>query len=250
MWYIVLVFVCIIIEVVTLNALALDGIILLTFLLFCISGVRKGLVRSVLSFAGLMIALISSLYLSHGFSETIYDKVIRDNVTNQVRLCIKNGREFSADAVFGILPEFISNSFRYYGITSDNLTDIIHNAVSDADIAQRIEILISPIFIQTIRISSTLIMFFIFMILCSFISNKVASILKLPLTGQVDRLAGALFGGIKGYISLSILIFCLSAAGKVVDLPLMTHIYNNSESGFIFRYMYMNNFIYSLIREI
>lgn len=235
---------------VTLSALALDGMILLSFLLFCISGARKGLVRSVLSFGGLIIALVGSIYLSRRFSETVYNKVIKDNVTNQLSRYVKNGKEFSSDALFEVLPEFVSNSFHYYGIAKDNLTDIIDNAVSDTDIAQRVETLISPIFIQTIAISLTLTTFSIFMVVYSLISDKIVSVLGLSVVGWVDRLTGALFGGIKGYVFLSILIFCLSAVGKMVDLPFMTHIYNDSGPSFVFRHMYMNNFVYNLIKEV
>lgn len=231
---------------VSLGALILDGIVLFLLGMFCILGLRSGMLKSILSFVGLVTSLTVSTYLSSGFSEVIYSRFIKGNVISQIEKSI-NSEEITSDAVLEMLPKFISNSFSHYGITKDNLTNIINSGKTD--IVSQVEKTIAPIFVQTIRVSLESMLFFVMLIVYRIISNMIISAFRIPIIRHIDKSIGALFGLLKGYLLINVLIFILSICIQTMNLSFGIFNYNNIESTFIFKYIYTNNIINNLMRE-
>lgn len=208
---------------------------------------RSGFVKSFFSLINIIFSLFASIYISLKLSGTIYDYFIKENLINQVHTAIDNG-SINSNSVIDKIPDFISNSFSYYGITSDKLTDIINSGKTD--VANRIVDAISPAFIQIIHAALSSVLFFVFIIVLGIVLRWILKIFRLPILSQVDHALGSVLGLMKGYLIISLLIFFLRSWIQTLDYSPDIFSYPTIESTFIFKHMYTNNLIYNIIKEI
>lgn len=230
-----------------LISIILDLLIILVFLTFIILGGKNGLVRSLISFLFIFASLIMSIYLSSNLSNSVYNNFIRQGVIEQIELSISSGN-VNFGSLSATIPSFIYNSLSYYGITPENINHIINNG--KGDISNELERLVSPVFIELICIALSVIFFLIFSLLSGIASRYCSKIFKIPVLKQINTTLGALFGMFKGYIVVTIIVFCIKTVGQVTYKNLSLFLYDNIESTIIFKYMYTNNLICNLLSEI
>jgi Colicin V production protein. len=226
-----------------LNILLLDGSIIFLFLLFFIIGARRGFVKSLLSLLNILLSLVISIYVSSKISENIYDKFIKDSVTSQIKTSL-DGKNFNSDKLISSLPEFISQSLSYYGITEASLNDIIHSKNSDS--AVQIEKVISPIFIHAIKASVQLVLFFAFSIIFGALSKGILTLFNFKILKPIDSSIGAVLGLVTCYFVIVILMFFIKASIQITNFAPDIFSYDNIGSTYIFRYMYVDNIICNL----
>lgn len=230
-----------------MTAIVLDVVTILMLVFFIIIGAKRGFVRSVIGFLGMVISLFVSFYLSSFLSNLIYDHFIKQQVINQIDISIASGN-VSYDTIASALPENLYNSFSYYGITPDKINHIINSG--KGNIALSIANLISPIFITLIRMCVILTFFFILMPLFSGLASTVSGIFKLPVLSGIDASLGAVFGILKGYLAVTLIIFCVKTIGQVMYNPEGIFLYSDVESTFVFKHFYTNNLVYNLLSEV
>lgn len=229
-----------------MNWLILDFTIVILFFIFIFSGFRVGLVKSLLSLINIALSLFISIYVSFGLSNLIYNQFIKENLINELQTSIDNS-SINSESLISTFPNFISNSFSYYGITSKDLTDIINSGKED--IAYQILDVISPMFIQIIHLSLSMVLFFVFIIIFNIMSKWILSIFKIPVLSQINHLFGGILGILKGYLIVTLLIFCLRSWAQSTNYNSNLFSYSSIESTFIFKHIYTNNLIYNIIQE-
>ena len=222
-----------------MSVFVLDGAAILLLVFFFVMGARAGLIKAIFSFLSLSFSLLVSFYVSSRFSEVIYSRFIREKVISQLQNSLN--KETLQSSIFESLPEIVSNSLAYYGITEENLNNII-NSGKDSVVFQ-IEKFISPIFIHTIKISLELILFFTFLLVFSFIVKKITPLFRFKIIKPIDSSLGGVFGLIRGYFIIVFFMFFVSLIIQITGKSPEAFSYENIKSTYIFKYMYPNSFI-------
>ncbi len=220
------------------NAVILDVSIILLFLLFFVIGARRGIIKSLLFLLNILLSLVISIYVSDKISANIYDKFIKDKITNQIKTSL-NKEKFDSKGILSSLPEFISQSLSYYGITETSLNDIIYN--QNDNTAVQIERVISPIFIHAIKAAVQLFVFCVFSIIFQVLSKGIFRLLPFRIFKPIDSSIGAVLGLVTCYFVVIVLMFFIKVIVQTTNFAPKIFSYDNIESTYIFRHMYVNN---------
>ena len=86
-----------------------DIIIVAVIVLFAAIGVKRGLAKTILNIAGLVLAAISAYYLSSFLSQLIYDAFIKQTVINNIQQIIEqNGIDYALSNCLEAVPQWIN----------------------------------------------------------------------------------------------------------------------------------------------
>lgn len=232
-------------------SILLDAGIILLFAIFIVSGLKRGLVRSLIGFVATVIAIVLSMYLSKIASIFIYDNFIKNNLLVQINDILNEyvGRDLNEKtaAVFNELPKMLSNTLMFCGVTSNVVGDVIENSTGNA--SYELVKLFSPTIISVIR---TILVPFIFVVIytpLNFLNRIIGRIFKVPGLRQIDQVLGAIIGALKGFLLIVLITFLLK-----MFLPMMSNIpdifsKNTIESTFLFKEFYRNNIIYDFLQS-
>lgn len=230
-----------------MEAIILDASILVIFFVFVVKGYKDGIVKSLISFVGAIIAIVFAIYISGLISNFIYSIFVEKALIKQISSSIVSGKT-NYNSVFSCVPPFIFNSFEKFGIAPYNIDYIISHNKNSA--AEQITKLISPVIINLIKSIFVTIFFFIFMIFVRIIAKQVSSILKIPFLKQID----GVFGGFFGIFKCSIFIMFVMLLFKIFlptikEIPKIfeTHTINSSV---LFKYVYENNPAFKLFKDL
>lgn len=227
----------------------LDTVILFLFILFIVSGFKSGMIKSLIGFIGTIIAFGLSLYLSNIVADFIYNNYIDNMLVSQINETlnehISHNINDKAAAVFNELPYFLSGSLTMFGITHDRIKNVIESSTDNA--SNEIVKLLSPAVINIIRTVVMSILFIIISMIVGFFVRTIKRVARIPVLRQVDQFFGALIGGCKCFIILSLITFLLK-----VFLPMSNSIpeifsRNTIDSTFLFRTFYDNNAIHEFM---
>lgn len=232
-------------------SILLDAGIILLFAIFIVSGLKRGLVRSLIGFVATVIAIVLSMYLSKITSIFIYDNFIKNNLLVQINDILNEyvGRDLNEKtaAVFNELPKILSNTLMFCGVTSNVVGDVIENSTGNA--SYELVKLFSPTIISVIR---TILVPFIFIVIytpLNFLNRVIGRIFRVPGLRQIDQVLGAIIGALKGFLLIVLITFLLK-----MFLPMMSNIpdifsKNTIESTFLFKEFYRDNIIYDFLQS-
>lgn len=232
-------------------SILLDAGIILLFAIFIVSGLKRGLVRSLIGFVATVIAIVLSMYLSKITSIFIYDNFIKNNLLVQINDILNEyvGCDLNEKtaAVFNELPKILSNTLMFCGVTSSVVGDVIENSTGNA--SYELVKLFSPTIISVIR---TILVPFIFIVIytpLNFLNRVIGRIFRVPGLRQIDQVLGAIIGALKGFLLIVLITFLLK-----MFLPMMSNIpdifsKNTIESTFLFKEFYRDNIIYDFLQS-
>lgn len=225
----------------------LDVSIIILFIVFIVSGFKKGLIKSLVGFVGTIIAIFLSAYLSRIVSLFIYDNFVRDtllvNINDILNEYVEHDLNEKALAVFNGLPNILSNALTFCGITSNVVGNVIESSAGNASYA-----LVELFYPTIISIIKTILMPFIFLIVIipiNLLTKVVGKVSRFPVLRQIDQIIGATIAALKCFVLILLITFLLR-----MFLPMMGSIpnifsKNTIESTFLFKNFYDNNMIYN-----
>lgn len=192
----------------------IDAVFVGIIIIFALRGLRRGLVISVVSMVGFLVALLGAHYVANNFShhaEGLFEPFVSRWVESAVsRMNLPIDVDVPAtdySAVMEIL--------RGVGI-NENLADTISNTVSTQ--WQRVEMgfqsAVTYALVQTVaRIFTFLIAFFLIWLAIRIIAQFLDAIAQLPLLNLVNRLGGLAAGLIQGAVAVWLIVFVLYFTG-------------------------------------
>lgn len=171
----------------------LDIILLAVFVFCVILGVRKGLIRSALQFAGTIAAACLSGWLGNMAAHSIYNNFFRPAIIQKVNEQIANtsGTNHGIYNVFSSLPEFMVRALEEIGITQQSLQSEIDAQTGKA--AAIVADAFAPILTELLKIMSVIVIFMLLMIIARVAANFVANMFTVPVLREVNAVLGGLF---------------------------------------------------------
>ena len=221
----------------------LDGLILLILVLFVISGVRKGLIRSAVNFFGTLLSAYFSAILAKVFALSIYDSFIRQSVINSVSDSLEStvgqGAITSVSKIADNLPGFLKAIMP--GIeNSAQLQNVLYEGIDS--VSAVVEQLVCPIITGILSVALTVVLFALFSVLVRFISRSITRVCRVPVLLGVNRTLGGVLGMLMGVVIVMLAVSLLSLSEEfttsyrqtIGNTVLFRLFYNYNLFGFLF----------------
>lgn len=219
-------------------SMVLDIGVLLIFLCFVVVGYRNGFVASLLSFIGLIVSFVISMYASKVVSSFLYLNFIKPNIILRIENSIVNGNK-SVDGILDFLPSFIFDMINNKTTLVNNINStVMENRVYATEM---IVDLISPTILKLIDFVVIVVMFGILAILMRVVRKKALRFLNVPVLRQLDGILGMVLGAVKGVVLIIFLSIMLNVWTVLLGHPRNTVLIENINSTKIFKVFYSND---------
>lgn len=197
-------------------------LVFVTLLVICIiDGRRKGFIKIGLSFAAMLIAWIVASEFSRPVAEWANEAFAGEWIIKVLEGAIANSVSNGADSLFVSIPEPITNVLEVAGVSLEDLASQLGNTIDPAIAAEKFySALENNIFISILILISFFGLYLVVNLVASFATRIINKMFKLPILKSVNRLLGAVFGGMKGVIIVTIISIVLRLTAMVIpDTP-------------------------------
>lgn len=184
----------------------IDIILIVVFAGCIIDGRRKGFVKMVLSIVATVIALFVAKEYAEPVANWINDNLVHERIVDSIARAISDSVGSGAAAIANALPDYIVRAAEAIGLTAQGITADLGSNVTAVQAAEQICTAVEGAFIvPAIKIVSFFIIFAIGSAVLNFVASLINGIFKLPLIKNVNKLLGALLGGVKGIIAVAVI---------------------------------------------
>lgn len=192
-----------------------DLIIAAVIIGFIVIGAIRGFARTLLNFAGLVLNLMLSHFLSGVISGWIYTTFIQKVILSNLELEIaKNGFSEAVANSMKSAPDWVNTMLNTFfapmGVNTGNLQKgIIIDDTQAQQLAKTIEQPMSEIIIAVLNVIVMTVLFFLFMIIIKLIIRAILKFFRLSALSGINHFFGGIFGCIEGivFVCLAINIF-------------------------------------------
>jgi len=198
----------------------IDLIVISIIALFTFIGYKKGLIKVAFGLVSFILAIIISVLLYKPVSGFIINYTSLDDI---IETTISE-RLSSSDTTDEETNNIISN---YYSNIKNSTTAVVADGISKT----------------IINVGCMIIVFIISKIVLLFFKFTGDLIAKLPLIKQVNHIGGFIYGLLKGFIIVYLLLAIIAIVSPVIDINNFINIINSS---IITNIMYNNNIIFIL----
>ena len=205
----------------------LDLLIAAIFAVFILLGIRRGLIKSVISLAGniaaLIIALIFSVQLGAYINSHFVEAPMKDWLLNQMSSDPESVKtdinSVNLDSLFTDSPEFFTNLCNYLGIDKNEMhmkyESFKANGVEQAKSAV-IDLMIKPVSTAVSRVIAFVIIFIACIIILKIVFWLASFIAHIPIIRKLDKLGGAIFGAVSALLIVFIVISVINIASPYI----------------------------------
>ena len=203
----------------------LDLLVVAVFAVCILLGVRRGLIRSIISLAGSIVALILALVFSSslgGYIDANYiNAPMREWLINQLSPAASTEQVSSSqidfDDLFANRPQFFTDTCEFLNIDADQVQEQYRQLKTDG-IEQAKSAIVTTMVDPLSSVISRVIAFaviFIAAMLAIFIISLFSRFLNnLPIIRKMDKLGGGLLGAVVGLLITFILVAIISTGSK------------------------------------
>lgn len=197
-----------------------DLILIAVIALFAFIGYKRGLIKVTFNLISFILAIVISIVLYRPISNFVINYTPLDDM---IETAVEE-RLSSSDITTEEKENIVSN---YYNNIKNSSTAVIADGISKT----------------IINIGCMIIVFIVSKIILFFFRSMGDLIAKLPLIKQVNHAGGFLYGILKGFIIIYLLLALISIISPIIDINEIVTIINNS---IITNIMYNNNIIFIL----
>jgi uncharacterized membrane protein required for colicin V production len=226
----------------------LDISLLVLLALFVVWGFRSGVAKSLAEFGGTIVAVVAAVLLASALSGTIFEAFFKGPLTANVSEALQSGagQDVAAkvSALLEALPGFIRNSLGNYGVTQQEIGQVVSGASGDA--ADAVVAVLRPIVTDLVRMVLMLVLFILLMIVVRLAARGIDKVFRIPVLHQLNSLLGGVFGILKCAVFVLLLCMLLRVALPMLNEPPELFSQETIDSTRLFRHIYHWNPIYSL----
>lgn len=220
-----------------------DIIIIAIVVLFVIIGVKRGLAKTILNLAGLVLTAVSAYYISSFLSQLFYDMFIKQTViTNTQQIIEQNGIDYAVSNCLEAVPQWVNGIISFivgaFGISLNefqNQITVPANISSSA--SQVIESVLAPVVTSVLSIILVIILFIIILIIVKKLVKLVLRIFNIPVIKQINQFLGGIVGLAEGLLIVFIAVNIISMAAGFSNPDLLS---NGMFNGGIFKFFAIN----------
>lgn len=199
--------------------LIVDIFIVAVFAVLVLSGVRNGLVRSVISLIVVIACAALAVWLSEPAAQGAYDLFIKNSLETAVEARLPDTSSAqNVQEVIASLPAVIVETAQSMGVDINSISQqagVID--LNSANIAAELcDSIAKPIAVAVLKVLCFALIFFVSDILLQIVANGVCKLFDLPVIRSFNRALGGVFGAVKGVFTVAFLCLLLDAAASFV----------------------------------
>lgn len=216
-----------------------DIIIVAVIVLFAAIGVKRGLAKTILNIAGLVLAAISAYYLSSFLSQLIYDAFLKQTVINNIQQIIEqNGIDYALSNCLEAVPQWINGILSFIiGIFGMSLNEYQNQLVLSSDFSsstsQAVENVLAPVVSSVFGMILLVILFILIFIIVKKLIKHISRVFNIPVVKQINQLLGGIFGLAEGLLIVFIAVNIFVIVTEFSNPALLN---NELFSGAVFRF--------------
>lgn len=203
----------------------LIDLVLVVIALLCIKkGSKDGFAKTIVSFAGIFIAIILAATASKPVANYVYTNFAKAPIESAIETSIETQLDKATESspsaqqfLEGIegaiekFPAFIKNALKTDDMQSqisDKIAQVYTANVSE--FSQKItDTVVKPILIPVLSAAAFIIIFIVVFVICVILSKALKIVNKLPLLGSVNSLLGGIIGFLKGLVIVLIVNYII-----------------------------------------
>lgn len=220
-----------------------DIIIVAVIVLFALIGVKRGIAKTILNLAGLVLTAISAYYLSSFLSQFIYDSFLKQTViTNIQQIIEQNGIDYALNNCLEAVPQWINGILSFFaGIFGVSLDEFESQLIIPSDISsstsQVVESTVAPVVTSVLLIIFVIVLFIIIFIIVKKLIRLASGVFNIPVIKQINQLLGGIFGLAEGLLVVFIAVNIFDIVTGYTNPALLS---NELFSGAIFKFFSMS----------
>lgn len=194
----------------------LDLIIIALLLISIFLCAKKGFVKTVTGFIGLLLSIYFAITLSLPAANFAYEKIVEPACEKSIISAIGGNNDDLNSGVWDSLPSFVRNSAEKYGLSKEN---IISSAEEKTEtLAHKItETAVKPVTVPLLKSVISLVLFIVLYIASKFLSKVLNKIFSFSIIGTANKFLGGVIGlakgSIYGVLFVLITVFIVSLTG-------------------------------------
>lgn len=190
----------------------IDIIIIAVIVLFTAIGVKRGLAKTLLNLAGLVVTAISAYYLSSFLSQLIYDSFLKQTVINNIQQIIEqNGIDYALSNCLEAVPQWINGILSFIiGIFGMSLSEyqnlLVPSSSFSTSTSQAVETVVGPVVTSVFGMILLFVFFIIILIIVKKLVKLISKVFNIPVVKQINQLLGGVFGLAEGLVIVFIAV--------------------------------------------
>lgn len=200
-------------------SIIIDIVVVALIAVFAFIGYKKGLVKTLLNFAGVFIALFAAFCISGPLSSFVFNTFVSDKIENGVNKAVVNASAETVSDAVAAVPDYIENAAKALGI---NIEKVIsdENIGEGSSFAQNVAETVTqkvarPIITKLIAVIIFVVLFILFRILIKIIAKALNLVTKLPGINLANRTFGAVIGLAEGVLIAYICCFVIMQIAEI-----------------------------------
>lgn len=194
----------------------LDIILLGIAIFIIVMGSIKGVVKSVLSLATIIVALVVSCAFTPMLSQAVTEGFLLEKVSSGIESTVgsvtKNGDSYDFSGLFENMPEVMSQVLDRYGVSEESFEKFVSGMTeTGSEAVEKASMYIAtPVVTQISNAASFVVIFLVSFLVLKLVSKLIELIFKAPVLKTADKVAGGIFGVINAFIVLWALSIVIS----------------------------------------
>lgn len=220
-----------------------DIIIVAVIVLFTVIGVKRGLAKTILNLAGLVLTAISAYYLSSFLSQLIYDSFLKQTIiTNIQQIIEQNGIDYAFSNCLEAIPQWINGILSFIvGIFGISLSEFQNQLSVPSEISlsasQAVESAVAPVVTSVLTLIFIIVLFIVILFIVKKLVKLISKVFNIPVIKQINQLLGGIFGLAEGLLIVFIAVNIFDIVTGFSNPCLLN---NELFSGVIFKFFSMS----------
>ncbi len=187
-------------------SLLLDLIVIAVFAISLIAGIYKGFIRSVMGIGVLIATVILSSSLAAPFGRYLDDNFVHSAVSSEVERAIDGLTDdvdgINLEKLFEEKPKVFTDILERFDMNFDNLKNYFETDLEGSNEAKEAlaEYIAVPVSVTLSKAIAFAVLFIGFLILLTLAMKLLNLLFRLPILNGTNKLLGAIFGGVRGFI--------------------------------------------------
>lgn len=204
----------------------IDIILIAVIVLFAVIGMKRGIAKTLLNIAGLVLSAIAAYYLAGLLSRSMYDAFIKQTVMQNIQQIIQqNGADYAVNNCLEAMPAWINGVLSFivglFGMTVGDFEKhmTIPDGVSES-VAQTVENTVAPVITSLLEFVFLVVLFIVLFIIAKKLVKLASKVFDIPVIKQINRLLGGVLGIAEGvvivFVAANILGFSMQFSNPVL----------------------------------
>lgn len=199
-------------------SIIIDFILIIIGVSAVITGYKNGLMKTVLSFARSIVALIVAYAFTPYLSSVFYDSFILGRIADGIEKTVDslslNGGEYDFQKLLEDAPKVLSQMLDKYDVSFESLNTFVSGMTEtgEAAVRQISEFISSPVATVISNALAFIIIYAVVYFALFIVSKLIEAIFKAPILKTADKVGGLALGVVNGLFVLWVLSMVLSFA--------------------------------------